>query len=100
MRLLNMLGIGKKRGKMIREALDAGAVIVDVRSELEYRQGHVDGSINIPLDRISQEIDRLKKMNKPILLCCASGMRSASATASLKTKGIECLNGGSWRSLV
>ncbi len=99
MRLLSLFGIGQRKKEMIKEALDAGAVIVDVRSELEYRQGHVKGSVNIPLDNINGEVDRLKKMNKPILLCCASGMRSASATATLKSKGIDCLNGGSWRSL-
>ncbi len=99
MRLLSILGIGKNRKAMIAEAINNGAVIVDVRSELEYKQGHVSGSINIPLDHINQEVGKLKAMNKTILLCCASGIRSASATSSLKSQGLNCLNAGSWKNL-
>lgn len=96
MGLFEFLGIGKKRKQMIEEALANGAIIVDVRTVGEYRQGHVEGSINISLDTIAGKVKKLKKMNKPILLCCASGIRSASATFILKKNGIECYNAGSW----
>jgi len=38
-------------------------------------------------------------MNKPVILCCASGIRSANATATLKKAGVDAINGGGWRSL-
>lgn len=73
-----------------------GAQIVDVRSPQEYKGGHVKGSVNIPLDRIRSEVARLKKSGKPVILCCASGMRSGSATSILESEGIEAYNGGPW----
>ncbi|WP_152287731.1 rhodanese-like domain-containing protein [Flavicella marina] len=99
MGLLDFLGIGKKRKKMIQEVLEKGAVIIDVRSEGEFQQGHVAGSINMPLPTITGQINKINKMNKPVVLCCASGMRSGSATSILKGAGIECYNGGSWVNL-
>jgi len=56
-----------------------GAIIIDVRSKGEFAGGHIRGSINISLDKIGSNISQLKKKNKPIITCCASGMRSASA---------------------
>ena len=99
MGLLGFLGIGKKRKQMIEDALAQGAVIVDVRTVGEYNQGHVEGSVNIPLDTIATKVNKLKQMNKPILLCCASGMRSGSATTILKSHGIDCQNAGGWKQL-
>jgi phage shock protein E len=70
--------------------------IVDVRTRGEFMGGHVADSINIPLQEIESRIDELKTMPKPLILCCASGGRSASATHFLQSIGIECENGGSW----
>jgi len=76
-----------------------GATIVDVRSKGEYQGGHVKGSINIPLDVLTSQLSKLKK-DKPIITCCASGMRSASAKGILKSNGFtEVHNGGGWMSL-
>lgn len=79
--------------------MEKGAKIIDVRTPAEFQQGHVKGSINIPLDKITANIDRIKKLNAPIITCCASGMRSSTASSVLKNKGIEVYNGGSWTSL-
>lgn len=81
----------------VNEMLQNGAVIIDVRTADEYKGGHVQGSLNIPLDRLEGQIEKIKKMNKPVVLCCASGMRSGRATSILKEHGITCCNGGSWR---
>jgi len=70
--------------------------IVDVRTRGEYLSGHVDGSINVPLQEIDMRMDELKKLASPLILCCASGGRSSQAHAYLLNKGIECFNGGSW----
>jgi phage shock protein E len=80
---------------MVRE----GAIIVDVRSKGEYSAGHIKDSINIPLDQLSNQLDRLDK-DKTIITCCASGMRSASAKSLLLSSGFrKVYNGGGWASL-
>ena len=71
------------------------AVIVDVRTPSEFMGGHLEGSINIPLQEVAQRIDEFKDMKK-VILCCASGARSMQATSFLKQNGINCENGGSW----
>ena len=63
----------------IKEALKNGAVVIDVRSAAEYDRGKVPGSVNIPVDRISTSIGRIKGMNKPVVVCCESGYRSGKA---------------------
>ncbi|MBL7937594.1 MAG: rhodanese-like domain-containing protein, partial [Bacteroidia bacterium] len=57
------------------------------------------GSVNIPLNELSSSINKIKK-NVPIITCCASGMRSASAKSTLSSLGFkEVYNGGGWMSL-
>jgi rhodanese-related sulfurtransferase len=76
-----------------------GAAIVDVRTKAEYQQGHIKGSLNIPLNNLSNHYATLKK-DKPVITCCASGMRSAQAKNILKANGFsEVHNGGGWSSL-
>lgn len=76
-----------------------GAVILDVRSPGEYKQGHIKGSINAPLNELNKHISKIKK-EKTIITCCASGMRSASAKSILKSNGFTTVhNGGGWSSL-
>jgi len=70
--------------------------IVDVRTRGEFIGGHVEGSINIPLNQIQMNLEELKKLPQPIILCCASGARSGQATSFLRSLGIQCENGGSW----
>jgi phage shock protein E len=83
----------------IQELIDNGARIIDVRTKAEFQQGHVRNSINIPLDRLTDNLKKLDK-SKPVITCCASGMRSSSARSILKSHGFtEVHNGGSWTSL-
>lgn len=70
--------------------------IVDVRTRGEFMSGHVEGSINIPLQEIPERMQEIRALQQPIILCCASGNRSGQATAYLKSYGIDCENGGSW----
>lgn len=77
-----------------------GAIILDVRSPAEYESGHVAGSINIPLQEITQKDVALDK-NKPILVCCASGSRSGMAVMILKSRGYQDVeNAGPWNNLL
>jgi phage shock protein E len=83
----------------LQEVISNGAVILDVRTKVEYQSGHLRNSINIPIDNLPLKIKKLNK-NKPIITCCASGSRSASARRILKSNGFEQVyNGGSWYSL-
>lgn len=79
--------------------MQRGAIIIDVRTGPEFDNGHLPKSKNIPLDRIAGQAAMLQSSNKPIICCCASGMRSSIAAKQLKARGIEAYNGGSWASL-
>ncbi|WP_396601980.1 rhodanese-like domain-containing protein [Algibacter sp. R77976] len=87
------------KNNMIKDFQSRGAVIIDVRTAQEYGQGAISGSKNIPLQVINSKINEIKKLNKPVITCCASGMRSGSAASILKNNGIEAINGGGWSSL-
>jgi rhodanese-related sulfurtransferase len=58
--------------------------------------GHVVGSINIPLQTITDRMEELKNLTMPLILCCASGNRSGQAQHYLSQHGLDCYNGGSW----
>ena len=76
-----------------------GAIIVDVRTKDEYKAGHIAGSLNIPVNELGSHLAKLPQ-SKTIITCCASGMRSASAKAILRSNGYENVhNGGSWSGL-
>lgn len=75
-----------------------GAQIIDVRTPTEFNGGHIKNSKNIPLQNLQSEMKKLD-LKKPIITCCASGMRSSSAKSILKQNGFEAYNGGGWSSL-
>lgn len=97
MGLLDLL-FGNKQDK-IKEFKSRGAIIIDVRTIGEFQQGAIPGSKNMPLQTIASKINDIKKLNKPVITCCASGMRSGSAASILKSNGIDVMNGGGWMSL-
>lgn len=76
-----------------------GAIILDVRSPMEFRAGHIQGAVNIPLDSLHASVADLKKKGKPIIACCRSGARSGMAVGMLSQAGLEAYNGGPWSSL-
>ncbi|MBS1952453.1 MAG: Rhodanese-like domain protein [Cytophagales bacterium] len=93
----NILGLGPKAD--FKELTKNGAQIIDVRTKGEFQGGHIKGSVNIPLQSLSDSLSRIRK-DKPVITCCASGMRSASAKSILKSNGYaEVYNGGGWMSL-
>ena len=82
--------------KALPELLKRGAVVVDVRSPEEFRSGSSPGSVNIPLGELERNLSRLDPA-KPVVVCCASGARSAAASAILKKHGFQIvLNAGPW----
>ena len=77
-----------------------GAVIIDVRTKAEFSTGHIRGAVNIPLDKLHNNLSKIKGKSKPIITCCASGSRSATAKGILSSNGFTNVhNGGSWISL-
>jgi rhodanese-related sulfurtransferase len=74
------------------------AVILDVREDNEYREGHIVNSVHIPASYLNDRMKELEKYkNKPIIVGCRSGQRSSQACATLKKQGFEAvynLSGG------
>ena len=96
-KIKELLGFGPpvNYAQLVKE----GAQIIDVRTKAEFQSGHIRGSVNIPLNTLESNLGKIKK-DKPVITCCASGMRSASAKGILKSRGYrEVHNGGGWHSL-
>ncbi len=95
-----MLGLLKKLfttgdNTKLKETLAAGALLIDVRSPGEFASGHIKGSVNIPVDRLGNQVQVLKK-DKPIVVYCRSGARSMAAKVLLEKKGFKnIIDGGS-----
>lgn len=98
MGLLSIFGIGN--GK-IRDALRHGAIIIDIRTAHEFDQGKVRDSINIPIDRIPINLQRIGQMKRPIIICSNFDSENEKAISFLKANGIKDIyNGGSWTRLL
>ena len=98
--LLSLSFIPTQKSKNMETILKSGAcTIIDVRTPGEYLGGHVADSKNIPLSEIAARIVEISALPQPIVLCCASGLRSAQATSLLKKAGLECCNAGTWTKL-
>jgi len=73
------------------------ASIVDVRTPGEFNEGHLQGTVNIPLDDVEERLDEFRQFSTPLILCCRSGMRSGRAAEFLKANGLSDVhNGGGW----
>jgi phage shock protein E len=98
---LAFLGWRFWRFRLVRRQLPGllaeGAVIVDVRSPAEFAGGANPGSRNIPLEEIAAACAQLDP-GKPVIVCCASGTRSAMAAGVLRAKGFgKVVNAGPWK---
>ena len=67
----------------------AGSVLLDVRTREEYRQGHIPGSRNLPLDQVGRARETLPDRSTPLYVYCYSGARSGQAVAALKRMGYD-----------
>lgn len=83
-----------------KSLVENGATILDVRNPQECVSGCIKNSVNIPLVLLSERFTKIDR-SKPVLVYCASGMRSASAKAFLERNGFkEVYDGGGFRSLL
>jgi rhodanese-related sulfurtransferase len=67
-----------------KRLLGGGAVLIDVRSPVEFARGHLHDAVNMPLDTLTQHLRSLE--GKTAILYCQSGMRCQQATQTLKRK--------------
>jgi len=90
---------GFSRGVNYGDLVKNGAYIVDVRTRNEFSTGHINGSVNIPLNELKEGMSAINK-GSVIIICCASGLRSASAKNVLMTMGYKTVfNGGPYLTL-
>lgn len=81
----------------LKSMINEGAFLVDVRTPGEFIEGHVKGSVNIPLDIVTQHLAKFKD-KKNIIVFCRSGNRSGQAKAILEQNGLtNVVNGGTWQ---
>jgi len=83
----------------IKEYLENDAIILDVRTQMEWDEGHSEHAKHIVLNLIPLKIDEIKSWNKPIIAVCKSGGRSGQATQFLKQNGLDVINGGPWQNV-
>ncbi len=95
--LKSLFGLGPRVD--FKQLLRDGALVVDVRTPEEFRSGHLQGAVNIPLDRLPSQVSTLHKKGIPVIAVCRSGARSQAAVELLRKNGIEAYNGGAWTSL-
>jgi phage shock protein E len=80
----------------LKQLIEEGAFLVDVRTPGEFAGGHVKGSVNIPLDSLQTQISKFKD-KKHIIVFCRSGNRSGMAKNILEQNGFKnVVNGGTW----
>jgi len=83
----------------LKSVIEAGAFLVDVRTPSEFADGHVKGSVNIPLDNLTNEIVKFRD-KKNIIVFCRSGNRSGMAKTVLEQQGFtNVINGGTWQNV-
>ncbi|MDX3913894.1 MAG: rhodanese-like domain-containing protein [Pseudosphingobacterium sp.] len=90
---------GNTDNSQLTEAIKDGAFLVDVRTPAEFAEGSVKGAVNIPLDKVPQELPKFKG-KKHIVVFCRSGNRSGQAKSILEQNGIQqVINGGTWQNV-
>lgn len=98
-----MFGFGAKMdtAKIAEEVKTGRAVLVDVRGADEWKNGHAEGAVHIPVDKITSGTTPSSDKSKKVYLYCASGGRAGIAAQVLKQAGYEVENLGglsSWQS--
>jgi len=83
----------------LQAIVNNGAFLVDVRTPSEFAQGHVKGSVNIPLDKVASQLNKFKDKEN-IIVFCRSGNRSGQAKSILENNGFKnVVNGGTWQNV-
>lgn len=81
--------VGKTSPGQARELVAGGAALVDVRSPGEFAGGHLPGAVNIPVGEIATRAKEIGATDRPVVVYCRSGARSASAASTLRGLGFK-----------
>jgi rhodanese-related sulfurtransferase len=88
-----------EKNAYLKDIISDGAFLVDVRTPAEFSESHISGSVNIPLNTISQRLE-LFRNKKHIIVFCRSGNRSTQAKMILEQNGFkQVFDGGSWKNV-
>lgn len=79
-------------GEQARSLIAEGGQLVDVRAPAEYNANAAPGAINIPLQALSQVAHDMLNKEKPVVVYCVSGMRSAQAKSVLEKLGFPAVH--------
>lgn len=84
----------------VKEWLDGKALVVDVRTPGEFASGHHPRAVNIPVDQVESRLKEFGAKSQPIVVYCASGVRSSRAKQALESAGYSSvINAGGFRDL-
>ena len=94
-----MLGIASIPSSQAVQLINRqSGIVVDVREAEEFKSGHIPRALNLPLSGLATRLNELQKFkDKPVILCCRSGQRSARAAVMLRKNGfnqVHNLSGG------
>lgn len=82
---------GVVSGATARQLQGRGATVLDVRTPAEFQGGHVPGAINVPYDEVAARAAEVGAKDRPVLVYCRSGRRSALAAADLVKQGFTAV---------
>lgn len=78
----------------VRQLVEEGAILLDVRTQCEFAGYHIKGSINVPYDKIEHLLDMIKHHERPVITFSAHGRRSEIAAQHLRANGIVAYDAG------
>ncbi len=87
--------LGDASSDDIERLLRQGATVVDIRSDEEFKEGHVPGCLHIPLTDLLRQLASIPK-DRPVVTCNAENALSATAAEMLEAHGYEAYDGGGW----
>lgn len=92
--------VSEESVSVVSQKIQAGALVVDVRTPAEYANGHYKTAKNIPLNQVQNRISEFGDKSKPVVVYCLSGGRSSSAKSILEKNGYtDVTNGGGLRDM-
>lgn len=83
---------GDVKGSEAQEMVKNGALLLDVRTTQEFAGGHLPGAINIPVQDLDRRLSEVGAKDRPIVVYCRSGQRSARAARMLKGAGHQTVH--------
>lgn len=98
---MSLLGFltGSKKRNLIRNLIDDGSEIIDIRDSKEYLKAHVHGSRNIPEHLIKAKVEDLKQQKSPYILYGMDKDHAKASVELLKQHGIAAINGGNFQKM-